>query len=144
MKLPASVGRFESAILNGTNPICKSNDSTLMMGSSSMYDTIGKKVKWAYLYWFASSIGVIEILFIVSVWWLALGIHDVPESLAEGYRAITSQFRKFSYSELKRATKNFKEELGRGGSGAVYKGILADERAVAVKRLAGLSYQAKL
>ncbi|OAY41375.1 putative receptor protein kinase ZmPK1 isoform X2 [Manihot esculenta] len=141
MKLPASVGRFESAILNGTNPICKSNDSTLMMGSSSMYDTIGKKVKWAYLYWFASSIGVIEILFIVSVWWLALGIHDVPESLAEGYRAITSQFRKFSYSELKRATKNFKEELGRGGSGAVYKGILADERAVAVKRLAGLSYQ---
>ncbi|KAJ8550996.1 hypothetical protein K7X08_000366 [Anisodus acutangulus] len=36
---------------------------------------------------------------------------------------------------LKKATKNFKVELGRGGSGAVYKGDLADGRAIAGSRL---------
>ncbi|KAJ9180653.1 hypothetical protein P3X46_008868 [Hevea brasiliensis] len=139
LKLPASVGRFESANLNGTDPICGLNDSMIMMGSPSMYDSISKGVRWAYLYWFAFSIGVLEILFIVSAWWF-FGRHDMPDSMEEGYRAITSQFRKFSYTELKKATKNFKEEIGRGGSGAVYKGVLVDERAVAVKRLEG-SYQ---
>lgn len=59
----------------------------------------------------------------------------MPASLEDGYRALSSQFRKFSYAELRKVTKKFKEELGRGASGAVYKGILADERVVAVKRL---------
>ncbi|KAF2306188.1 hypothetical protein GH714_015107 [Hevea brasiliensis] len=56
LKVPASVGRYESAILSGTNPICGSNDSTIMMGLPSMYDTISKKVKWAYLYWLSNLI----------------------------------------------------------------------------------------
>lgn len=44
--------------------------------------------------------------------------------------------RLFSYNELKRATNGFKEELGKGSFGAVYKGALyKDERIVAVKRL---------
>lgn len=44
--------------------------------------------------------------------------------------------RVFSYSELKRATNGFKEELGRGSFGAVYRGSLNKGRKlVAVKRL---------
>ncbi|PON43479.1 S-receptor-like serine/threonine-protein kinase [Trema orientale] len=44
----------------------------------------------------------------------------------------------FSYSELEEATEGFKEELGRGLFGAVYKGALSNGgniRAIAVKRL---------
>ncbi|KAA8518954.1 hypothetical protein F0562_016272 [Nyssa sinensis] len=66
----------------------------------------------------------------------------VSARVEDGYRAISSQFRRFSYAELKKATWNFKEELGRGGSGVVYKGVSADERVVAVKRL-GAVFQAE-
>ncbi|RHN70324.1 putative protein kinase RLK-Pelle-SD-2b family [Medicago truncatula] len=43
--------------------------------------------------------------------------------------------RKFSYSELKKATKSFSQEIGKGAGGIVYKGVLLDQRVVAVKRL---------
>ncbi|XVE97806.1 hypothetical protein REPUB_Repub03eG0050600 [Reevesia pubescens] len=107
-----------------------------MIGFSSMYEseTRGKRVRWVYLYSFASVIGAIEMFFVASGWWLLFRKHGVPAVEEEGYRVI-SQFRKFTYFELKKATKNFKEELGKGASGAVYKGFLADERVVAVKKL---------
>ncbi|KAL1192382.1 LEAF RUST 10 DISEASE-RESISTANCE LOCUS RECEPTOR-LIKE PROTEIN KINASE-like 1.4 [Cardamine amara subsp. amara] len=41
----------------------------------------------------------------------------------------------FSYEELEEATDNFSRELGDGGFGTVYYGVLKDGRAVAVKRL---------
>ncbi|KAK2414216.1 putative receptor protein kinase ZmPK1 [Trifolium repens] len=44
-------------------------------------------------------------------------------------------FRRYSYSELKLATKNFSNEIGRGGGGIVYRGTLPDQRHAAVKRL---------
>ncbi|KAL6983170.1 hypothetical protein U1Q18_016563 [Sarracenia purpurea var. burkii] len=44
----------------------------------------------------------------------------------------------FSYKELQRATKGFKEKLGVGGFGAVYRGILANKTVVAVKQLEGI------
>jgi hypothetical protein len=44
----------------------------------------------------------------------------------------------FSYRELRRLTKEFKEKLGTGGFGAVYRGNLADRTVVAVKQLEGM------
>ena len=44
--------------------------------------------------------------------------------------------RLFTYNELKRVTKGFKEELGKGSFGAVYKGAIGKgKKLVAVKRL---------
>ncbi|XP_004508501.1 G-type lectin S-receptor-like serine/threonine-protein kinase LECRK1 [Cicer arietinum] len=46
--------------------------------------------------------------------------------------------RRFTYNELKRATNHFKEELGKGSFGSVYKGALLKgktKRFIAVKRL---------
>ncbi|XP_028805833.1 G-type lectin S-receptor-like serine/threonine-protein kinase At1g34300 [Neltuma alba] len=44
----------------------------------------------------------------------------------------------FSYKDLQRATKGFKEKLGAGGFGAVYRGVLANKSVVAVKQLEGI------
>lgn len=44
----------------------------------------------------------------------------------------------FTYKELQRSTKGFKEKLGAGGFGAVYKGILSNRTVVAVKQLEGI------
>lgn len=54
---------------------------------------------------------------------------------SRGYNLALGGFRKFSYSELKQATKGFSEEIGRGAGGIVYKGVLSDQRVAAIKRL---------
>lgn len=41
----------------------------------------------------------------------------------------------FKHTDLCRATKNFSDRLGGGGFGSVFKGVLGDSTAVAVKRL---------
>ncbi|KAI4968509.1 hypothetical protein ZWY2020_045839 [Hordeum vulgare] len=43
----------------------------------------------------------------------------------------------FKYVDLQHATKNFSEKLGGGGFGSVFKGILRDSTAIAVKMLDG-------
>lgn len=44
----------------------------------------------------------------------------------------------FSYKELQKATKGFKEKLGEGGFGSVYRGVISDKMVVAVKTLEGI------
>ncbi|KAK8646649.1 hypothetical protein V6N13_120429 [Hibiscus sabdariffa] len=51
-----------------------------------------------------------------------------------GYLIAATGFKKFTYAELKKATRGFREEIGRGGSGVVYKGVLSDQRIAAIKR----------
>lgn len=43
--------------------------------------------------------------------------------------------RAFSFQDIETATKGFEQEIGRGAFGKVYKGVLSDGRAIAVKKL---------
>ncbi|KAI9074550.1 hypothetical protein K1719_043494 [Acacia pycnantha] len=62
-------------------------------------------------------------------------IEKVDKEQNDHHLAAEPRFRKYSYSELKEATKGFREEIGRGAGGIVYKGKLEDGRVAAIKRL---------
>ncbi|CAN0892504.1 G-type lectin S-receptor-like serine/threonine-protein kinase At5g35370 [Linum grandiflorum] len=50
---------------------------------------------------------------------------------------------RFDYEELEEATENFKVQIGSGGFGSVYKGILPDKSDVAVKKITNVGIQGK-
>ncbi|XP_048570127.1 putative receptor protein kinase ZmPK1 [Triticum urartu] len=111
--------------------------------TAKMSSNQGKSL-WFYFYGFLSAFFVIEVFVIAFGCWLfsKKGILSRPSELLaveEGYRMITSHFRAYSYSELQSATRKFRAEIGHGGSGTVYKGVLDDDRTVAVKVLQDVS-----
>ncbi|KAJ6424585.1 hypothetical protein OIU84_025378 [Salix udensis] len=83
-------------------------------------------------------IGLLLLVTVIQFLWFKL--HTKPKAVPrEG--DILQELRgpvNYSFKELKSATKNFSEEykLGEGGFGEVYKGVLQNERVVAVKKLA--------
>ncbi|KAG6759600.1 hypothetical protein POTOM_036084 [Populus tomentosa] len=68
----------------------------------------------------------------LSCWRKTRGSQSI-EAFLRNYGTLAPQ--RYSYSELKKMTKNFKEKLGQGGYGSVFKGNLLDGRLVAVKVL---------
>ncbi|XP_073100769.1 putative receptor protein kinase ZmPK1 [Elaeis guineensis] len=133
LKFPTSVDTSKlSSSLQGRKLGC--NVTEVDIGKDIRRKSIGEK-NWAYFYWFISAFFVIELLFVIFGWWFMFRTEKRSAPMEEGYKAMSTQFRRFTYKELKRATRNFQEEVGRGGSGAVYKGVLDDERVAAVKKL---------
>ncbi|GLJ05013.1 hypothetical protein SUGI_0009450 [Cryptomeria japonica] len=87
------------------------------------------------------AIGVTEFVFIALGWGFLFRIFRSPSvHNYQGYSAVLGGLRRFKFSELRRATKNFKDSVGKGGFGRVYKGLLLPKnKLVAVKRLEGVS-----
>ncbi|KAJ0088674.1 hypothetical protein Patl1_31782 [Pistacia atlantica] len=80
--------RHRNPIVSMAGPVCQ--ESIIMMGSPSMYDTTGKRVRWIYMYWFALAIGAIEVIFLLLGWWLIYRRHGVPSFLEDGYHALST------------------------------------------------------
>ncbi|XP_030956002.1 putative receptor protein kinase ZmPK1 [Quercus lobata] len=125
LKLP------KSYILSHHNPLEKFNlncsgDGTLQSGKNSTEK---------FMLWFACGVGGLEIISLFLVWCLFIKIEKSLGVDKQAYDRAAIGFRKFTYTELKKATKNFSEEIGRGAGGIVYKGVLSDKRVAAIKLL---------
>ncbi|GAB4833868.1 hypothetical protein Ancab_032116 [Ancistrocladus abbreviatus] len=129
IRLPKDVQPSENATLKVSELACGSGKPKTVINHSP-YDITSERSQWVYWYSIASTIGALEILILVMVSWFLFRKNE--GSSAAGYLAILSQFRSFGYGELKAATGKFKEVLGRGSFGVVYKGVLADGRVVDV------------
>lgn len=133
IKQPKNVENSESFMFKVSEPICKTAEDGGGVDALKMYKR--ERTKYVHFFWFVSVLGVIDILFVASGWLYLFRNPGIPTSAEEGFRLISNQFGRFTYVELENATKRFKEELGRGSSGAVYKGVLSDQRIVGVKKL---------
>ncbi|KAL8528932.1 hypothetical protein ACS0TY_006414 [Phlomoides rotata] len=137
LKLPEFFQAQKLDAFHVSSSNCGSIEAEVTLGSPSMYDLSNKRARWVEIYSFAAALGATQLMFILIGWWFLWRKNGVPASVEAGYRMISSQFRRYTYAELKKATKNFTEEIGRGGSGTVYRGLLPENRAVAVKKLGG-------
>ncbi|XP_054781705.1 putative receptor protein kinase ZmPK1 [Prosopis cineraria] len=91
-----------------------------------------------FLLWFSIAVGVLEVLCICLIWCSLIRPTKDSDANQQVYNFLSPfRFRKFTYPELKQATKGFREEIGRGAGGIVYKGVLSDQRVAAIKKLTG-------
>ncbi|XP_059629715.1 putative receptor protein kinase ZmPK1 [Cornus florida] len=88
-----------------------------------------------FMLWFACGCGGVEIIGFLLVSYVLYRNRQGSHATEKGYLQVGTGFTKFTYAELKQATSNFSIEIGRGGSGVVYKGTLSDNRVAAIKRL---------
>ncbi|KAJ4831238.1 hypothetical protein Tsubulata_029019, partial [Turnera subulata] len=94
-----------------------------------------------FMLWFAVAMGGLEIVIIFLVWCFLIGFREDPDKDTQAYHIAATGFRRFTYSELKMATRNFSEEIGRGAGGVVYRATLSDNRIAAIKKLSVAEHQ---
>jgi hypothetical protein len=148
IKVPKGVEVLEASIPQSQpfgpkyGPDCSTTDKYFIADFLDMLKRQQSASKFLYFYGFLSAIFLAEIMFVVLGWFILRRERMVLGGVwpAEpGYEMVTNHFRRYTYRELVSATRKFKDELGRGASGIVYKGVLEDNRAVAVKKLAEIN-----
>lgn len=122
---------------------CAVQEVLLLNISALSHEHARDAAVWPYVYGFLSALLVVEAVVIglgcclFSKKGLFRSSSSPVYPMDEGYKLIllTSNFQRYSYAAIKKATRNFADVIGCGGSGVVYKGILDDGRVVAVKAL---------
>ncbi|KAJ1284703.1 hypothetical protein BS78_03G225500 [Paspalum vaginatum] len=140
IKIPKNLSLSTLLVSRKSYLTCNQVIPELVEGSASMYGMNSDNKNWTTHYVFAAILGALVLLFTCTSWWFLSSKQNIPKSIEACYRMVTSQFRMFTYRELREATGKFKEEIGRGGSGIVYRGVLEDKRVVAVKKLSNFSH----
>ncbi|CAL5444236.1 unnamed protein product [Camellia sinensis] len=132
IKLPKASIRFYENHVQGFNSNC-SHSLSLQLNRS--YKKPKENGTLQFMVWFASAIGGVEIICICLVLYLLYRNRQNSSATTQSYFQVAAGFRKFTYEELKKAARNFGEEIGRGSGGVVYKGVLSNRRVAAIKRL---------
>ncbi|KAL4583495.1 hypothetical protein LXL04_008069 [Taraxacum kok-saghyz] len=106
-------------------------DKTTIIQLDRAYDKNPKKDSLESLMIFTYVFGALEFICIIYFFYKTRN----PHKTTQGYLQAATGFKRFSYAELKKASRNFSQEIGRGGGGIVYKGVLSDNRIAAIKYL---------
>ncbi|XP_029127045.1 putative receptor protein kinase ZmPK1 [Cajanus cajan] len=135
LKLPSNSTYSYEGSLSEHGLDCSSSLRTVLLERAYDMGHGSRYVK--FLVWFVGGVGGLQVSSILVIWLFLVRTRGKQYSGVDGrlYNLAMTGFRKFSYSEVKQATRGFREEIGRGAGGFVYKGVLLDQRVAAVKRL---------
>lgn len=132
LKVPKNITIISSTGTNEDSRLrCRSGNVAIELQRD--YYTRGDGGPLKFLVWFASVVGIVEITCIFLVWCFLLRAQRGSRKAMQGWTIVG--FKRFTYDELKRATRNFQQEIGRGGYGIIYKAELDDGRVAAIKKL---------
>lgn len=142
-KIPVSLFQVHKYNFSGNHINCSASSPHPCASAASSNSGSSKRSKIGIL---AGTIGggVVIILVLGLLFLLCQGRHRrnkgevfVDVSGEDDRKIAFGQLKRFSWRELQLATDSFSEKnvLGQGGFGKVYKGVLADNTKVAVKRL---------
>ncbi|PHU26059.1 hypothetical protein BC332_04391 [Capsicum chinense] len=84
-----------------------------------------------------STVGTVLLIALTAGIFIAFNRKKTLQENDDDYSEEISGILRFSYEQLKMATRNFQQRLGHGGFGSVYGGVLQDGQRVAVKVLDG-------
>ncbi|KAG2685250.1 hypothetical protein I3760_10G116700 [Carya illinoinensis] len=102
-----------------------------------LYYILPQAVMELYVLWhvLAAALGTpFVVAFLIYIWRRRhLSMDDAIEEFLQNHNNLTTI--RYSFSEIKKMTKNFKDKLGEGGYGTVFKGTIRSGRLVAVKML---------
>ncbi|KAI3684669.1 hypothetical protein L6452_33894 [Arctium lappa] len=130
LKVPAStVSSNTNKAIQELNLNCSGHPTTIQL--ERVYDRKKEKGSIKYLLLFTYVFGSLEMICIIYFFYKTR--NSVTNS--QGYLQAATGFERFRYADLRKASKNFSIEIGRGGGAVVYKGVLSDNRVAAIKRL---------
>ncbi|KAI3824495.1 hypothetical protein L1987_05955 [Smallanthus sonchifolius] len=122
LKLPKSdVLSYNNFVGNKSGLYCSS--SIIQLKGTYKKKSANGSLK--FMLWFSIIVGVIEVASFVFFYYIT---KQPSSTKTQTYLAIATGFKRFTYAEIVKASNNFKEEIGRGSGGIVYKGILPDNR----------------
>ncbi|KAI7745331.1 hypothetical protein M8C21_001378 [Ambrosia artemisiifolia] len=129
LKLPKSqVLSYNQLVASKSGSYCST--STIQLKRTYEKDSANGSLK--FMLWFSIVLGVIEVTSFVFFYYIT---RQPSGTTTQAYLAIATGFKRFTYAEIVKASNKFREEIGRGSGGIVYKGILPDNRVVAIKQL---------
>ncbi|TYH80706.1 hypothetical protein ES332_D03G149700v1 [Gossypium tomentosum] len=143
LKTTEFVSGYQSAPLPSTSyvKVC----GPILPNPSPFADNVENGSGWRVHGWVVVVVIVATVLVLIalegSLWWWCCRNSPKFGGLSAQYALLeyaSGAPVQFSYKELQRLTKGFKEKLGAGGFGAVYKGVLANRTVMAVKQLEGI------
>ncbi|XP_074566778.1 G-type lectin S-receptor-like serine/threonine-protein kinase LECRK3 [Curcuma longa] len=134
-RLPLSIGRVSNGNIRAFFKVPRGNSSSALLPPSTN-DKESNRI-WILLGPLLVGVSVFILLAAVLLVLCSSSASKRSRELSNGSSLSSLSLRCFTFGELKEATNNFREEIGKGASGIVYKGFLQDEAGtcVAIKKL---------